>query len=189
MKHFTIIASEALKLHNFHLTFAIAASFQCHAVFRLKELKGVLDTHHQRVLDNISKVTSSDENYKAYRTQFKNCVDMSSPCLPHLALAFKDLFVFEETTAYEREHGRIDFHRLERVSNEISSLLSCTKREYLLKSNSILKQKLLDGIQKTKDDTQLQERSLQLEPKRSWAQHREHVQQLTIDVLLEEGFL
>jgi len=192
LQQFIVIATECLKLHNFHTMFAIVAALQSHPVFRLKELKGVLDTYHQRMLDQILKITSSDDNYKAYRPMYKRCLEAPVPCLPHLALAFKDLFLYEEISAYERQHNVVDFYRIQRVAHEIAQLLSLAKRDYTsisVKSNPHLRDRLRLVMSKAKDSEQLLERSLQLEPKRSWQQHREHVQQQAINVLLEEGFL
>jgi son of sevenless-like protein len=192
IQHFISIANESLKLRNFHTVFAIVAALQSHPVFRLKELKGAFTTFYQKSLDNLIKVTSSDENYKGYRPLYRQCITNNLPCIPHLAIAFKDLSVFEETTPYERQNNVIDIHRLQKISGEIHELLSCAQQDYAtlgIRSLPKLQIKLKFDIAKAKNLDQLLKRSMQLEPKRTWQQHREHVQQLAIDKLLEEGFL
>jgi len=188
---------ECLKINNFHATFAIAATLASHPVFRLKDLKNVLDGHYQRLSEQLTKVTSSDENYRAYRPFLKQCLKRNLPCLPHFAVTFKDLFVFEELTIYERENKVIDLHRLDRITREITSLLSLSKRDYQIatktwpgmKANMQLQESLREQLARGKTPEELMARSLELEPKMTWQQHREHRQQMAINVLLEEGFL
>src|SRR5207253_753692 len=80
-----------------------------HPVYRLKQLREQLTAQHTRhaaQLEQLQAVCSPADNYSAYRPLLKKALDAGVPCVPHLGVLLKDLFLLQELSGTERERDK-----------------------------------------------------------------------------------
>lgn len=191
-QHFVAVGIECLKMRNYHATFAIAAAFMLHPVARLKELRFALDGRFAALLEQLQRFTDSTDNYHAYRTALRQQITMAVPCVPHMAITFKDVFVVQEISPIEKHEKVADLTRLNRIAEQIGLFNQTQIHPYDAAAlacpapvQSALSQLLSYDNPEWREENLLK-RSLSLEPKMTWAQYRDAV---AIAILKNEGFL
>ena len=192
LQHFVAVGTECLRLHNFHAAFAVSAAFMLHPVQRLKELRYALDNRFASLMEELKRFTESSNNYRLYRQALQQQMDSGSPCVPHMAVTFKDLYALQEITPVERREGVADLMRLNRIAEQITLFSDCHSRQFdtvVLACppalQTTLGQLIAFDYPEFSEDVLLK-RSLSLEPKMTWAQYRDAV---AIAILRNEGFL
>jgi hypothetical protein len=96
--HWIDVAEHCLNtFHNFCGVFYIVAAVSLAPLYRLKELRDALEnnTRYHTRLTKLQALCSPSDNYAAYRPVFKACADGAIPCVPHMAVVCKDLFMLE----------------------------------------------------------------------------------------------
>lgn len=186
--HMIKIADECLKLHDYHAVFSIVAGLHLQAIYRLK-LSEELSPELAVMLQGLTIFTSSGGNHMAYRPQLSMCIKAGIPCVPHLAVLLKDMFLLQERTLAELRTQRIDVLRWRKVSDLLDEFTAVQNKPYQdLKENTALQQYMRWSLHRSSSRTvdYLQQRSFKIEPRvGSEEMHRRQA----IDVLLQEGFL
>ncbi len=191
LRHFAQVATCCCSLNNFHAALSVVAALKMHPVYRLKELHFVLDDEDRLALEPVEGLASTSDNYATYRAALLRGINENVPCIPHMAIMFRDLFLLQEVTPIERRHGVHDTTRFTLIAELIQQIIVLQSRPYAAKDLDIkradsLLPLLRSRIQAAPSEDQLLARSLSLGPKMTWAQHRSA---RAFSVLTEEGLI
>lgn len=120
------------KLRNYNGVKEFVAALQSAPVFRLKKTKAGISSKNLKILDNLTRLTSSELNYKNLRSKLQSG---ESPTIPFPGVFQGDLVFLDESNKTRTEGGMINFFKLEKCTSLILELQTYQKSKYDLVSN------------------------------------------------------
>lgn len=159
--YFIKVAAECLSYQNFNACCAILGGLNSFAVNRLKLTWEKMPRKEVKTLGKMQALFSMEKNYKTYRDKLK---DSKPPFVPYLALYSKDLFGLEENTENETATGLVNFAKLRKLYNTITSIQNYQNSMYNLKINTVI-QEYLNNL-KTVPDSELSTYSQECEARK-----------------------
>ena len=89
-----VLASQCLfKLNNFNGCTEILTALQASPVYRLKDTQNAVSSKVRRIMDDLAKETSSEQNYKKIRRRLEKISDAqyAEPTMPFPGMVLQDL--------------------------------------------------------------------------------------------------
>ncbi|GAA5880559.1 hypothetical protein JCM3774_002009 [Rhodotorula dairenensis] len=186
VKHFVAVAERCLALNNFSTLIHILAGLNSTPIHRLRRTWEIVNQKTMMTLAMLNHVMKPDKNYKEYRDVLRKS---APPCVPFLGVYLTDwTFIGDGNPDILRERPhQINFNKRQKASELILMIKLHQATTYNLQAVPAIATFLQDalfppGIDNTRADQRLYEKSLQVEP-------RERDDEKIARLLSESGFL
>ncbi|KAJ9050635.1 hypothetical protein DSO57_1012605 [Entomophthora muscae] len=180
IKYFIAVAERCYSLHNFNTLMSLIAGFNTTPIHRLKRTWELVNARSLQALETIKSVMDSGRNFSTYREQLHS---VNPPCVPFLGLYLTDLtFIFDGNSDNLKKSDLINFYKQARSADLIREIQQYQNSTYYLKKLPKLQDYLREKMDNNISDTQLYDRSIELEP-------REREEEKIARLLQESGFL
>ncbi|ORX58876.1 ras GEF [Hesseltinella vesiculosa] len=181
IKFWVQVAERCRQLNNFNTCMAILSAFDNSAVGRLKRTWELVGTRTTQVLSTIRKLMGANRNFTEYRAIIHS---INPPCIPFLGIYLQDLTFIEDGNAdfLKTSKHMINFAKRAKTAEVIREIQQYQSTYYQLKPVDELQSFIQTNLQSTRDEEQLYNESLRLEP-------REREDEKITRLLQESGFL
>jgi len=126
MKRFIDLASNLLKLGNFHSMMAIISGLNLSFVNRLKKTWEELSRAYLKKFASLTEILSGIGNFQIYRKYLQNA---TLPVVPYMAIYLRDLTFIEEGNSTFVE-GRVNFAKMRMISDVFSEVFKFQSQSY-----------------------------------------------------------
>ncbi|KAI8093459.1 ras guanine nucleotide exchange factor domain-containing protein [Halteromyces radiatus] len=181
IKHWVQIAERCRQLNNFNTCMAILSAFDNSAVGRLKRTWEMVGARTNQVLSQIRRLMGANRNFTEYRAIIHS---INPPCIPFLGIYLQDLTFIEDGNAdyLKTSKDMINFAKRAKTAEVIREIQQYQSTYYQLTPVDEIQAFIQTNLQSTRDEEQLYNESLKLEP-------REREDEKITRLLQESGFL
>ncbi|KAJ5108884.1 hypothetical protein N7456_005559 [Penicillium angulare] len=160
--HLVNIANSCYELQNYSAVVSILSGFQSAPIYRLTRTWAMVTEKSCNILRPLQGLTSSEQNYNAYRETLRIAVP---PCIPFLGLYLKDLTFIEDGNKALTPEGLINFHKYTMLATTIHEVHRFREAPYPLMPVPELQEYLASQLQSATGLDELWDRSCELEPR------------------------
>ncbi|KAG0180775.1 hypothetical protein DFQ29_010159 [Apophysomyces sp. BC1021] len=181
IKYWVQVAEKCRILNNFNTCMAILSAFDNSSVGRLKRTWEMVGARTNQTLAHIRKLMGANRNFTEYRAIIHS---INPPCIPFLGIYLQDLTFIEDGNPnhLKKSNELINFAKRAKTAEVIREIQQYQSSLYQLKSVDELQEFIQLHLKSTRDEDQLYEESLKLEP-------REREDEKITRLLQESGFL
>ncbi|MBW0489347.1 hypothetical protein O181_029062 [Austropuccinia psidii MF-1] len=181
IKHFILIADRCRSLNNFSTLMQIIAGLNSTPIYRLRRTWETIPQKTLTLFAQLGSVMSPNKNYATYRDTIRN---MAPPCVPFVGVYLTDwTFIGDGNPDNLREKThQINFNKRQKAAELIVQIQSYQSMPYQFLPVKIIISFLEESLRKPKDEKELYEMSLEIEP-------RERDDEKIARLLAESGFL
>ncbi|KAI8341421.1 ras guanine nucleotide exchange factor domain-containing protein [Chlamydoabsidia padenii] len=181
IKHWVQIAERCRQLNNFNTCMAILSAFDNSAVGRLKRTWEMVGARTNQTLSQIRKLLNANRNFMEYRAIIHS---VNPPCIPFLGIYLQDLTFIEDGNSdfLKTSKDLINFAKRAKTAEVIREIQQYQSTHYQLTPVDEIQVFIQNNLQSTRDEEQLYNESLKLEP-------REREDEKITRLLQESGFL
>ncbi|KAI7874098.1 ras GEF [Lichtheimia hyalospora FSU 10163] len=181
IKHWVQVAEKCRLLNNFNTCMAILSAFDNSSVGRLKRTWEMVGARTNQILSQIRKLMGANRNFTEYRAIIHS---INPPCIPFLGIYLQDLTFIEDGNPnyLKKSKELINFAKRAKTAEVIREIQQYQSSLYRLKPVEELQAFIQANLQSTRNEEQLYEESLKLEP-------REREDEKITRLLQESGFL
>ncbi|KAF7732081.1 hypothetical protein EC973_006336 [Apophysomyces ossiformis] len=181
IKYWVQVAEKCRILNNFNTCMAILSAFDNSSVGRLKRTWEMVGARTNQTLNQIRKLMGAERNFTEYRAIIHS---INPPCIPFLGIYLQDLTFIEDGNGNYLKSSKelINFAKRAKTAEVIREIQQYQSSLYQLKPVEEIQSFILSNLQSTRDEDQLYEESLKLEP-------REREDEKITRLLQESGFL
>ncbi|KAI9320783.1 ras guanine nucleotide exchange factor domain-containing protein [Dichotomocladium elegans] len=181
IKYWVQVAEKCRSLNNFNTCMAILSAFDNSSVGRLKRTWEMVGARTNQTLSQIRKLMGANRNFTEYRAIIHS---INPPCIPFLGIYLQDLTFIEDGNPnyLKKSKELINFAKRAKAAEVIREIQQYQSSLYRLKPVEELQMFIQANLQSTRDEEQLYNESLKLEP-------REREDEKITRLLQESGFL
>ena len=186
LKHFIYIADKCYSLNNFNTLMSILAGFNSAPIHRLRRTWEQLSSKNMSILESLKKIMDRNKNFSTYREQLHS---VNPPCVPYLGIYLTDLTFIEDGNQdnLKNSDGQVNeklvnFSKQSKTADVIREIQQYQNQVYCLQDVPELQNWLNESLERIKDENDMYEMSLELEPK-------EREDEKITRLLFESGFL
>ncbi|ORZ00224.1 ras guanine nucleotide exchange factor domain-containing protein [Syncephalastrum racemosum] len=181
IKYWVQVAEKCRLLNNFNTCMAVLSAFDNSSVGRLKRTWEMVGARTNQTLSQIRKLMGANRNFTEYRAIIHS---INPPCIPFLGIYLQDLTFIEDGNPnyLKKSKDLINFAKRAKTAEVIREIQQYQSSLYRLKPVDELQQFIQANLQSTRDEDQLYNESLKLEP-------REREDEKITRLLQESGFL
>ncbi|CAO3592120.1 unnamed protein product [Absidia cylindrospora] len=164
IKHWVQIAERCRQLNNFNTCMAILSAFDNSAVGRLKRTWEMVGARTNQILSQIRKLMGANRNFVEYRAIIHS---INPPCIPFLGIYLQDLTFIEDGNSdfLKTSKDMINFAKRAKTAEVIREIQQYQSTYYQLTVVDELQTFIQTNLQSTRDEEQLYNESLKLEPR------------------------
>ncbi|KAI8147643.1 ras guanine nucleotide exchange factor domain-containing protein [Fennellomyces sp. T-0311] len=181
IKYWVQVAEKCRLLNNFNTCMAVLSAFDNSSVGRLKRTWEMVGARTNQTLSQIRKLMGANRNFTEYRAIIHS---VNPPCIPFLGIYLQDLTFIEDGNPnfLKKSKELINFAKRAKTAEVIREIQQYQSSLYRLKPVEELQTFIQANLQSTRDEEQLYNESLKLEP-------REREDEKITRLLQESGFL
>ncbi|KAI9025102.1 ras guanine nucleotide exchange factor domain-containing protein [Phycomyces nitens] len=181
IKYWVQVADRCRHLNNFNTCMAILSAFDNSAVGRLKRTWEMVGTRTHQILSSIRKLMGANRNFNQYRILIRSS---NPPCIPFLGIYLQDLTFIEDgnPTFLKSTKDMINFAKQTMIAEVVQEIRQYQLVPYQFKPVDEIQAFIRASLKNSRDEEQLYEESLRLEPK-------EREDEKITRLLQESGFL
>ncbi|CAO3592692.1 unnamed protein product [Absidia cylindrospora] len=181
IKHWAQVAERCRQLNNFNTCMAILSAFDNSSVGRLKRTWEMVGARTNQTLAQIRKLMGANRNFTEYRAIIHS---INPPCIPFLGIYLQDLTFIEDGNSdfLKTSKDMINFAKRAKTAEVIREIQQYQSTHYQLTPVDEIQAFIQTNLQSTRDEEQLYNESLKLEP-------REREDEKITRLLQESGFL
>ncbi|KAI9493763.1 ras guanine nucleotide exchange factor domain-containing protein [Zychaea mexicana] len=181
IKYWVQVAEKCRLLNNFNTCMAVLSAFDNSSVGRLKRTWEMVGARTNQILSQIRKLMGANRNFTEYRAIIHS---INPPCIPFLGIYLQDLTFIEDGNPnfLKKSKELINFAKRAKTAEVIREIQQYQSSLYRLKPVEELQSFIQANLQSTRDEEQLYNESLKLEP-------REREDEKITRLLQESGFL
>ncbi|KAI9264222.1 ras guanine nucleotide exchange factor domain-containing protein [Phascolomyces articulosus] len=181
IKYWVQVAEKCRLLNNFNTCMAVLSAFDNSSVGRLKRTWEMVGARTNQILSQIRKLMGANRNFTEYRAIIHS---INPPCIPFLGIYLQDLTFIEDGNPnyLKKSKELINFAKRAKTAEVIREIQQYQSSLYRLKPVDELQSFIQANLQSTRDEEQLYNESLKLEP-------REREDEKITRLLQESGFL
>ncbi|CEO98851.1 Ras-GEF domain-containing protein [Plasmodiophora brassicae] len=127
LKKFIKLSELFRAARNYNAVFAIYASLNANAIYRLKQTWEALPAKVRASFDELKTLFSVDNNSRAFRAEMKT---LEPPCVPHLGLVLQDLTFIDDGNPDRHQHNMVNFQKMCIMADRIGWIRDCQRIPY-----------------------------------------------------------
>ncbi|KAF7727605.1 hypothetical protein EC973_007366 [Apophysomyces ossiformis] len=164
IKYWVQVAEKCRMLNNFNTCMAVLSAFDNSAVGRLKRTWEVVGARTNQTLAQIRKLMGANRNFVEYRAIIHS---INPPCIPFLGIYLQDLTFIEDGNAnfLKTNNNMINFAKRAKTAEVIREIQQYQSSPYQLQPVKAIQSFILANLQSARDEEQLYNESLRLEPR------------------------
>ncbi|KAJ3293067.1 hypothetical protein HK104_004763 [Borealophlyctis nickersoniae] len=128
-ERFVITAQYLERLNNYNAVKEVLAALQSSSVYRLKKTKETVSNKCMRVYEELTKMTSSELNYKNLRAKVHAA---EPPVIPFPGVYQGDLVFLDTCQKDKLDGGLVNYSKLQKVTNYVIELQTYQQTHYSL---------------------------------------------------------
>lgn len=163
MEKHILVAKKLKEMNSFHMLTAYISGINNSAVSRLKWTKSKISKPLQRILEELSEITSMEGSFKKYR---QHLATANPPCVPYLGVCLMDLTFIEDGNPDFVGNSQINFAKRRLVYDSVlSPILKCQAVGYNFQAVEEIQNFFLSSNLIIKDEKAMYHHSLFIEPR------------------------
>eukprot|EP01102_Stenamoeba_stenopodia_P001613 TRINITY_DN1144_c0_g1_i1.p1 TRINITY_DN1144_c0_g1~~TRINITY_DN1144_c0_g1_i1.p1 ORF type:complete len:605 (-),score=138.63 TRINITY_DN1144_c0_g1_i1:105-1919(-) len=156
LKRFILLADHTRQLNNFSTMMEIIVGLNLAAVQRLEKTWLSVPPKYMQMFNSMMSLTSSSQNYKAYR---EHVASIQGPSIPYIGIYLRDLtFVEDGNETFLNSTKIVNYEKMRMLSTILNEIKELQTQQYNIQQDkSILQYLLVDRVIYLTDDELRQE--------------------------------
>ncbi|RCH80459.1 hypothetical protein CU098_002355, partial [Rhizopus stolonifer] len=163
LKFWIGVADRSRQLNNFNTCMAILSAFDNGSIGRLRRTWELISGRSMQILASIRRLMGSNRNFSEYREIIHR---VNPPCIPFLGIYLQDLTFIEDGNSnfLKKSNRLISFAKRMKTASVIQELQQYQSMHYMLTVVPDIQEFIKTHLQSSRDEEELYNLSLRLEP-------------------------